>query len=47
MSVPRSAFSTASSVNSGDPSQLHFTAWAFSLKDLVMISTFLDTMKDE
>lgn len=47
MSVPRSAFSAASIVYSGEPSQLHLTATAPSLNDLVIISTFLDTMKDE
>ena len=47
ISVPRSAFSHSSMVNSGLPSQTHFTAFAPSLHDLVMTSTFFDTMKAE
>ena len=34
-------------VNSGLPSQVHFTAFASSLYDLVIISTFFATIKAE
>ena len=47
ISEPRSAFSTSSIVNSGLPSQVHFTACAPSLYDLVIISTFFATIKAE
>ena len=47
ISEPRPALSTSSIVNSGLPSQVHFTACAPSLYDLVMISTFLATINAE
>lgn len=40
-------FSVSSNVYSGVPSQLHFIGTAPSLYDLVTISTFLETIKEE
>ena len=45
MSVPRSVRSASVSVNSGEPSHVHFTALAPSLYERVMMSTLLATMK--
>ena len=47
VNIQRSSFSVSSNVYSGVPSQLHFIGTAPSLYDLVTISTFLETMKEE